>query len=213
MTIKEISLITNDINGTTTFYTTNLQLPILYQSVNRISFQAGASVLTYEQQTTTTQPVYHFAFNIPHNQLDAAINWLQQFTTLLPVPDNSYIANFESWNANAVYFYDNNGNLLELIARHDLKNDADLLSVSGISEIGIVTASVPEYADQIISMYKLPVFAKQPRMELFTALGDDNGLLIIAAKSRNWFPSQIPAQPFPARVTIENNGETNTLIL
>jgi hypothetical protein len=70
---------------------------------------------------------------------------------------------------------------------------------------------VPEYADQIICTYKLPVFAKQPGMELFTAPGDDNGLLIIAAESRNWFPAQKPAQPFPGTVTIENNGETNIL--
>jgi hypothetical protein len=60
--------------------------------------------------------VLHFTFNIPHNQLDAAISWLQQFTSLLPVPGNGHIATFESWNAHAVYFYDNNGNLLELIA-------------------------------------------------------------------------------------------------
>jgi hypothetical protein len=30
------------------------------------------------------------------------------------------MATFGNWNAQAVYFYDNNANLLELIALHDL---------------------------------------------------------------------------------------------
>lgn len=213
MNIKEINLYTNDIAATTTFYTTKLQLPILRQSSNSISFQAGASVLTFEQQTTILHPVYHFAFNITPDFLEDAISWLQQITHLLPVTDNNYIATFDNWNAQAVYFYDNNGNLLELIARHDLPKEATNFAITGISEIGIAAAAVPEYADQLIDTWHLPVFAKQPRMEAFTALGDDHGLLIIAAQGRNWFPTQIPAQPFPATVTIEYNGETNSFAL
>lgn len=213
MNIKEISIYTNDIVQTTAFYTTKLQLPILRQSSNSISFQAGTSVLTFEQQTAITHPVYHFAFNITPDLLEEAIAWLQQITTLLPVTADSHIATFDNWNAHAVYFFDNNGNLLELIARHDLPKEANTLTIINISEIGIAAAAVPAYADQLISTWHLPVFAKQPRMEAFTALGDDNGLLIIAAQGRNWFPTQIPAQPFPATVTIEHNGETNTFAL
>jgi len=211
MKIREITLNTSQLAATTAFYTHTLQLPVIRESANSVSFQAGSSVLTFEQSDTVASPVYHVAFNIPQNRLPEAIQWLQATTTLLPVTPDSAVADFPHWNAHAVYFYDNNGNLLELIARHDLKNEAEKWQIAGISEIGIATPTPTRYADELIRDYQLPVFAKQPRLEQFTALGDDEGLLIIVAEARNWYPTAIPAQHFPARVTIEYNGNVHTL--
>ena len=213
MKIREIILSTHNLTATTTFYTQSLQLPVISESSRHISLQAGSSILTFEQQETATAPVYHVAFNIPHNQLPEAIQWLQTFTTLIPVTGSSHIADFSNWDAQAVYFYDNNGNLLELIARHGLENESAKLYIDSISELGVVTTDPTGYADRLISTYGLPVFSRQPRLEQFTALGDDNGLLIIVAAGRNWFPTNVPAQYFPAVITIENNGNATTLSL
>ena len=213
MKIREIILGTHNITATAAFYIHSLQLPVIGEGARHISLQAGSSILTFEQQETATAPVYHVAFNIPHNQLQEAIQWLQTFTTLLPVTDNSHIAGFSNWNAHAVYFYDNNGNLLELIARHGLENESTQLYIDCISELGAVTEAPTDYADRLISTYGLTVFSRQPRLEQFTALGDDNGLLIIVKAGRNWFPTSVPAQYFPATITLENNGNTITLSL
>ena len=69
------------------------------------------------------------------------------------------IAQFENWNANAVYFYDNNGNILEFIARHDLQNNQftpfNSESILNISEIGIVSEAPLELANQLIDKHGL----------------------------------------------------------
>lgn len=213
MKIREIILGTHHLSATAAFYTHSLQLPVISEGGRHISLQAGSSILTFEQQETATAPIYHIAFNIPHNQLSEAIQWLQTFTALLPVTSNSHIADFSNWDAHAVYFYDNNGNLLELIARHGLENESTQLHIECISELGVVTTDPTAYADQLINTYRLPVFSRQPRLEQFTALGDDNGLLIIVKAGRNWFPTTVPAQYFPATITLENNGNATTLSL
>lgn len=204
MKIKEIKIATNDLTQTVSFYTQALELTIDQRSDNSVSFKAGDSTLTFVENSNCNKPIYHFAFNIPHNQLSEAMDWLAGRVSLLPVTPESHIAAFKQWNANAVYFTDTNGNLLEFIARHDLNNERNTAfsgsSIECISEIGIAVESVPGYIAQL----EVDYFAKQPPQEKFAALGDDNGLLIIAEENRNWFPTDIPAGRFPMEVDFDN---------
>jgi catechol-2,3-dioxygenase len=204
MKINEIKLATNDLNQTVSFYTQTLGLTTAKQTDKHVSLHAGTSILTFTQDNTCTTPIYHFAFNIPHNQLPDAIKWLEKRTPILPVTAESNIAEFSTWNANAIYFTDNNGNLLEFIARHDLNNNSNTpfsaASIQCISEIGIAVPNVPAYTAQL----NLNYFAKQPPQEKFAALGDDEGLLIIAEENRNWFPTNIPAGRFPLEIHFDD---------
>lgn len=203
MKIREIGLITNDVIGTKEFYAGVLQFSVVREQEGRVSFQAGESVLTFIEDRQVVNPIYHFAFNIPHNQLSAAADWLTGKAALLPVTADTYVAEFSNWNANAIYFTDNNGNLLEFIARHDLKNDSEVTfgagSIACISEIGIAVDSVPAY----IASQAVPVFAKQQPMPQFAALGDDHGLLVVAEKGRNWYPTTIAAAEYPLELSIQ----------
>jgi catechol-2,3-dioxygenase len=212
MHIKEIVVSTNNISQTKSFYTDTLQFKVSHQTDTCVSFNAGTSILTFQQDDQVPDPVYHFAFNIPQHQLQEAMNWLTGKAQLLPITDNNTIADFSHWNANAIYFYDNNGNLLEFIARHDLVNDTNApffaSSIECISEIGLVADQVPAYTDHLITTYQLSVYAKQPRNDKFTALGDDHGLLIIVEAGRNWFPTTIPAGKFPVKIVIGNGSNT-----
>lgn len=207
MRIKEILLATNDLVQTRLFYVQTLGFIVSNQTDKRISFNIGSSILTFFQNTMDNEPVYHFAFNIPHNQLKEAMDWLSLRAPLLPVTADRHIADFELWNANAVYFKDNNGNLLELIARHDLNNNSDTsfsaISIQCISEIGIAVDNVPAYAAMLIKDHHLSYFPKQPPQEKFAAIGSDSGLLILAEMSRNWFPTNIPAEKFRMEIIIE----------
>eukprot|EP01133_Synstelium_polycarpum_P012536 gene12536-14715_t len=206
MDIQEIKIETKALEATLSFYTELLGLELLYKSKERICISAGTSVLTFIKSKGPEHPVYHIAFNIPPGQLQQSIDWLHGKADLLPVTESNVVAAFENWNANAVYFLDNNGNLLEFIARHDLSVASDEPfsghSILCISEIGVVTEQVPQLANRLMSTYGLPVFSKQPRADNFTALGDDSGLLILVENRRNWFPTKIPAEKFPLSILI-----------
>ncbi|MRX38496.1 glyoxalase [Flavobacterium sp. LC2016-23] len=209
MKLKHLQIQTSNIQKTTAFYENILELPITEKSKNSVTIQAGNSVLEFTENPAFDS-VYHFAFNIPENQLTEAIAWCQNKVSLIHIEDQNVIANFENWNANAVYFYDNSGNLLEFIARHDLHNSQTAKfsskSILNISEIGIVTENPLELGNQLRQEYGLEFFNKNDNSELFAAVGDDEGLLIMVKPNRNWYPTQTPSKSNITAITIENNG-------
>ncbi len=124
MQLKEITLQTNDVVALFTFYRNILKLPVKNIDDKKISIKVGASELIFQETSGCLHPFYHFAFNIPSNKLDEAIQWLQNKVELLWLDDyNGYVADFFNWQATAVYFLDPGGNILELIARFDLKDE------------------------------------------------------------------------------------------
>lgn len=214
MKLEHIQIQTNDLKSTLAFYQDVLGLPIIEKTSQFISIQAGSSVLKFIENPESNS-IYHFAFNIPENKLDEAINWCENKVDLLVIEDKRIIANFETWNANAVYFYDNNGNLLEFIARHDLDNlhikEFGPKSILSISEIGIVDENPLELGEELIEKHGLEFFSKNYNSEAFAAIGDDEGLLIIVKPYRNWYPTETPSKKNPTKIRIENNNETVNL--
>lgn len=211
MKIEYLQIQTNDIKGTLAFYQDVLGLSILEKKSESISIQAGNSVLKFIENPEFNS-VYHFAFNIPENKLEEAIEWCANKVDLLVIEDKRIIANFETWNANAVYFYDNNGNLLEFIARHDLDNlhikEFGPKSILNISEIGIVDENPLELGEELIEKHGLTFFSKNYNSETFAAIGDDDGLLIIVKPNRNWYPTETASKRNKTKIRIQNNDET-----
>jgi catechol-2,3-dioxygenase len=216
MKILEIEIQTDNIIDTETFYKETLGLKLFNKSNDSISFIVGKSILTFIK-SENIQPKYHFAFNIPNNKLEDAINWAESRIKLIENEENNVIANFESWNANAIYFYDNNNNILEFIARHDLKNATDrpfdTSIIESISEIGIVTEKPLEIAENLIETNDLYYFSKSSKSESFVALGDDNGLFIIVETNRKWYPTEQKAEKHYSKVKIVVNERIKELIL
>lgn len=209
MKLAHIQIETNNIEQTIAFYQDILELPIIEKDSDSVSVQAGNSVLEFVENTQF-KSIYHFAFNIPENKLDEAIEWCKNKVVLILIKDQNVITNFENWNANAVYFYDNNGNLLEFIARHDLNNAQtekfSSKAILNISEIGIVNENPLELGKELIAQHDLEFFSKNDNSELFAAVGDDEGLLIMVQPNRNWYPTQTPSESNKTEVRIENNG-------
>ncbi|OCB73375.1 glyoxalase/bleomycin resistance/dioxygenase family protein [Flavobacterium piscis] len=209
MKLEHIQIQSSDIQQTATFYKDILDLPIIEKTKNSVSIQAGNSVLEF-LENPEFKSIYHFAFNIPENKLDEAIDWCKSKVDLIFIEDQKVITNFENWNANAVYFYDNNGNLLEFIARHDLDNaQTEAFSskaILNISEIGIVNENPLKLGNQLIEEHGLDFFSKNDNTDLFSAVGDDEGLLIIVKPDRNWYPTQTPSESNKTAVRIENKG-------
>lgn len=215
MNLDHIELLSHDLNATKRFYEEALGLTIIRSDTKSLTIKIGSSLLTFKEGAGQPKAVYHFAFNIPQNKLTEAIKWSENRIELIKQEDAILIANFESWNANAVYFYDNNGNLLEFIARQDLANAQtaafDSNQLLNISEIGIVTDNPAALGAKFVAAYGLGLFEKNQNSEVFTAVGDDYGLLIIVKTNRNWYPTTIPAKSNWTRIGLTDNEHSNLI--
>jgi hypothetical protein len=110
-----------------------------------------------------------------------------------------------------VYFKDAAGNVLELIARRNLKNaintQYDSRQILNVSEIGLPSEDVVGLATEICKRLDVSVFRQEPN-ETFTPVGNDEGLLIIPIKDRIWIPnSGVPARLLSVRVEGTINGK------
>ena len=194
MKILDVEILSNNLDKTEKFYSQVLGFKLKEKSEAAISFSTGHTKLTFNY-SDHPDPVYHFAFNIPNNQLNEAFEWTKNKVDVMDVTPGDKIADFVNWNAKSFYFYDSNGNILEFIARYDLDNKSDtpfnIRSIISISEIGVATDNV---------------FSKQPRMPNFTALGNHDGLLILSSANRHWYPTDKTAQKLFTRLCIESNG-------
>lgn len=209
MNILEIQLQSADIAQTKKFYHEILNMEILYEDELSIKFSAGLSTLIFKK-TNNPNPFYHFAFNIPANKFEEAQSWASERIQLLPIAENSTVADFKNWNAKAFYFYDNKQNIVEFIARFDLDNNSDRpfdgSSIFSISEIGIVTDNAKAYSEEMLKQYDLNFFSKQPPQDDFVAIGDDNGLFIVVNNKRNWYPTNKPSGKYWSAVKFEQGG-------
>jgi catechol 2,3-dioxygenase-like lactoylglutathione lyase family enzyme len=156
--------------------------------------QAGLTELVfYGAAPNGTAPFYHFAFNIPENKIQSAHDWQLQRTPLLPIspglrdpslPD--HVVHYRHWNAHSIFFFDPCGNVVEYIARHDLRNPAagaftpaDILYAS---EIAFVADDVAAATQAIAAAAGAAPYGEPSPM--FAALGDEHGLLLVMKRGR-----------------------------
>lgn len=216
MNIHEVQLLCADISQTRYFYHHTLGMDILYEDDLTLKLSAGLSTLVFKKDDTAGA-IYHFAFNIPSNQFSQAHQWAGANLPLIPVKDGDTVANFVNWNAKAFYFFDNNGNIVEFIARFDLDNHSDKpfdgSSVCSISELGIVTSAAGPYAEQLINEFGLNYFHRQPPGDGFIALGDDDGLFIIVNEHRPWYPTNRPGGRYWLSTRFSQGDNTATITI
>jgi catechol-2,3-dioxygenase len=216
MEIKEIVIQTDDLKGTENFYANVLGFELIKKEQNTIAFLAGNSILSFIK-STNLNPKYHFAFNIPKNKLNESTIWLNSKVNLLLNDENEIITDCGDWNAKAIYFYDNNNNIVEFITRFDLTNETekkfDSSSVLSISEIGIVANDPMKLASQIMDKNHLKYFEKGKQSENFISIGDDNGLVIIVKNDRKWYPTEQKAEQHVARVKIISKGIKHDVVV
>lgn len=209
MNIVRLELLTANLQTQQDFYANMLGLPVNLTS-SGLDVKAGQTELIFTQAPPNFDGAYHFAFNIPENQFRAAKGWISNRVPLLRDASGSDEFPSESWNSDSVYFKDAAGNVLEFIARHNLKDavegDFDGSQILCVSEIGLPSEDVLGFADELCTRLGLSVFMQQPN-ENFTPVGDEHGLLILPAKGRIWKPdSGVPAKLLPISVQGETHG-------
>ena len=189
MQIKELILFTQDIQRQKSFYQKVLGMKQLVDSKQEIAFEVGASVLTFRYRRDAKPN--HIAFNIPSNRIEQATSWLAQKSLAIQTNDHA-ITTFSDWNAQAVYFYDPDDNIMEFIARAEISPTGDLgfsaESILSISEIAMATNSIEKIYHAINEIQPIPIFDGD--FDRFCALGDHHGLFILIDKNnKKWYPT------------------------
>lgn len=219
MLIKELRLQSTNNLSLFSFYKEVLGMDVI-RSGSGITVTAGETKLIFEKASADQNPFYHFAFNIPSNKFEEAYNWAKDKVKLLWLKDyDSFIADFVNWHAKSFYFKDPAGNILEMISRFDLKDNADKpfssAQIRNVSEMGIVFSlkTFDEDVKAMMKEYSLDYFDKQPPLEHFRAIGDDEGLFIVVPENRVWFSTEDKSKICRTEVTFLDKNKLHKLIL
>ena len=207
------------------FWTQNLGFELVASTPNEFTVKVGSSLLCFNGvqlsplDEQNNFPKYHFSFNIPSNQAENALNWLRNEDHEFPDgPQNpveiwknedtgAEIIRRDRYNAHSVFFKDPGGNVIELIARHNLNNpqegDFNRAMIINISEVAIVTFDVKESAKRVKDNFG--VIEIPGTTSGFKPLGGETGLITFVVPGRSWQPadSQV-AGSWPMEVTVRH---------
>ncbi|GAB3955995.1 hypothetical protein GCM10028805_44520 [Spirosoma harenae] len=203
MKIIAIELYTADLIGTRSFYTRQLGLPIISESVDSLTLQVGWTLLTFRTVDKPTAP-YHFAITVPTDMLEVCMHcYPLNYRSI----QGQEIVEMAEWRTRACYFRDNNGNLLKFVTKRELTwfdpnftmNDL----FQGITEMGIASECVPTTTRQLMDRFGLPLFRRfLPTLET-SILGNETGLLSIVQTGTNWPFTQTSASMNHCQITFE----------
>ena len=190
MKIKKLILFTSQLTKQIHFYHKTLGFSLLDKGIDYAEFTTGDSILRFEKRSVSTP--YHFAFNIPSNQIQNSANWLRERRQIIP-DEGLEVIPFDFWNAEAVYFYDADNNIVEFIARKNLKVESkekfSPQSILNISEIGVPVNDIRPIFNHLNIELSLEIYSGN--VERFSAIGDEEGLFIVInkIKKKTWYPT------------------------
>jgi catechol-2,3-dioxygenase len=212
MKMFELRLKYHDLKEARAFYHGVLKLAVLEETADLLVLQAGSTRLVFEREIDW-QGKYHFAFDVPENQINEATAWITGKAKLATLNGQTIFNSSSHWNSNMVYFYDLAGNILEFIARHNRHNASDEpfseRSIISVSEIGLATGDVQQTVKWLCNTLGVTVY-DGAGSDTFSAVGDELGLLIVVKAGRNWYPETgIPAGLNPVSISLidQERGE------
>jgi len=200
MIVKRLTLATSALKDQVDFYHQILGISIFERKEDFIAFTIGHSKLEFFESRNTTP--YHFAVNIPSNKAPGALSWLRDRVEILKDGEHELIE-FKGWNAESVYFYDADRNIVEFIARKNLGILVDKKFSEkhflGISEIGMPVENIEKTYLHLKRLHDIEIF--DGNFDNFCAIGDENGLFIVIDKQKKkWFPTGETAFSSPFRI-------------
>lgn len=200
MRIVELTLFSHNLEAQKQFYQSVFGVDFYEDSVDHFSFQAGWTKVTFRKSNIKT--VYHYCYLIPSNKLDEAIVWLQDKIELITV-GGEVIHQHTHWNAAAIYFYDADGNIGELIARYDLPYISDhpftYTDILCMNEIGLPSSDCRKLNAEISDKIGTEIWKGD--LDRFVVNGDQEGMFLLVNNTvkDKWYPTNI----FPETVNIE----------
>ena len=151
--------------------------------------------LSESNETTGSSLNYHIAWAIPENKFNLSKKWLAERTPLLKDATGTDEFYFRYVNRRGVYFEDPDGNVLELIARHDLKDAADGdFSLSDLLYVNHVGLAADDVAATVRELGKnLGLKQRGKGWPGFMSVGDPHRHVTIVKRNRLWIPERIRA--------------------
>ena len=151
----------------------------------------------------------HFAIRIPSAAYGDALVWLGGRVDLLIGEDGSRAFAFPDWNADSAYFADPDGNIVELIAHHDLPEPYappfGPSALLGICEAGMPVDDVRAFLDELER--RTGARRWSGNRETFAAAGTKAGSLIVVQRGRVWYPTDAAAATRPP-LAVETDAGT-----
>lgn len=200
---KKVTLHTNRLDELKGFYEYQMGFRIVEEDEVSFTLAIGESQLVFVQSERAA--VYHFAFNIPGNQYSLAKGWASSRVTLNRQDgmDEIYYANFD---ADAFYFQDPAGNVVEFIGRRNVDRMGNFTvdSLLNISEVSITTPFVQEVGEQIEDM-DIPVRGNkgiEPKALNFLGRGD--AFLLLVEPKRIWYFSKQKSEVHPVSIELQD---------
>ena len=206
MHLAEVRLATGRPEAQRSFYAGALGLDV-DPAAGSPGLRIGTGRVLFEAGTASPQ---HVAFRIPSAAYADALAWLGARVELLTDSAGRPEFPFPDWNADAMYFRDPDGNILELIAHHDLADAYEPpftpAALLGVCEVGTPADDVPEFLAWLEGRTGARRWSGDGVS--FAAAGDKRGSLIVVPRGRAWHP--VPganAVAGPVAITIGGAGQ------
>lgn len=206
---KSVLFYTDKLKSLKRFYRNVMELEVIQSTTEAFTIKVGDSTITFCQ---TDQPAfYHFAINVPGNQFSLIKQWAAERLTLNreKAIDQIYFQNFD---ADAIYFEDPAGNIIELIGRRnrDVFGNVTVDSFLNVSEVGIVTPHINDVGDQLQD-FGIPLWqGTEIDPESVNFLGKDDHFIVLVPPERRWYFSAKDSETHPLEITL--NDETQILL-
>ncbi len=170
--------------------------------VDGCAVKIGASRLVFKESPAAYP--FHLAFMIPTGKLNEARIWLKSRVNILS-NEAWEIFNFsDAWNSSSIYWFDSEGNILELIEHRNLNNQTsgnfssdDFLQ---ICEVGINPIDVLDAKSKLETNFGIETFIFGN--DRFHPVGTEEGLFILSKSGRTWFLTDIEGKPQEMRIEV-----------
>ena len=190
----------------TEFYAGHLELRLAQPDDGGLALAVGETVLEF--RPAGGSPFYHFALLVPGDRFEAACEWARERVELLPDPETGDVVfDFTNWGAQAVYFHDPAGSIVELIAHRGAGERGtsaafEAAELLGLSEVGLV-CDPPAAADALRRELGLELWDGSVDGEARLAfVGEKARTLILCRAGRPWLPTGRPAEAHPVEVVL-----------
>ena len=204
MHLREIRLASARLDEQRALYAGALGLPTAGEG-DALAVGIGDARLVLEPGEPSPQ---HFAIRIPSAASAEALEWLGERVELLTGEDGSRAFAFPDWNADSAYFADPDGNIVELIAHHDLPEPYAApfgpSALLGICEAGMPVDDVAAFLDELEGRTGARPWSGN--REAFAAAGTKAGSLIVVRRGRVWYPTEAAVATRPPLAIVSDSG-------
>jgi len=209
MQFNRLTLLSSDISAQAEFYI-KLGFSIVNRSEKEVHVQVGSTLLVFKEDEGE-EHFYHFAFLIPSDRIDDAIEHCRKNDIKLLLNNGKVITDFGT--GKAIYFFDRDGNIGEFIQRPSLgiekQGPFSLDMIECVNEISLPAVDPLSKSKELIETFGIQTLPKEFNAK-FNWVGDFRGVFLVVDVGRHWLPTEIPAIRSRIQVDFETtNGRFN----